>query len=221
MASPTSIGALSPAVRALGSPPMGRVAELAFAGVALLTFPGLVMVPRPATERLVSAAAERIGRRRVRVADVGTGSGAIAVALALRVPNAEIWATDVSTAAVALARANALRHGVSRRVHVHAGDLLEPIPGPLALVLANLPYLPAALAADPCPDAYRDDPPEAIFATGDGLGPYRTLLAGAGEKLAPDGALLFQLHRQVVAAKRSDFAELASRLERIAVERAA
>jgi hypothetical protein len=87
-----------------------------FHGLELLTAPGEVMTPRPTTEALVDRALELVGNARVRVADVGTGSGAIAVALAARAPRAEIWATDTSPAAVALARANAERHGVADRV---------------------------------------------------------------------------------------------------------
>jgi hypothetical protein len=78
--------------------------ETPFCGIRLLTLPGEVMSPRPATEALVDAATERIGNRPALVADVGTGSGAIAVALALRPPHARLWATDTSPAAVALAR---------------------------------------------------------------------------------------------------------------------
>jgi release factor glutamine methyltransferase len=93
------------------------VAEAIFCELPLLTAPGRVMTPRRATEQLVAAAAERIDGRAARVADVGTGSGAIAVTLARLAPGAEIWASDVSAAAVFLARANARRFGVADRVH--------------------------------------------------------------------------------------------------------
>src|SRR2546430_4696157 len=115
-----------------------------FHGLDLLTAPGQVFTPRPPTEALVDAALERIDGRPARVADVGTGSGAIAVALAGAKPDLEIWATDTNVNAVELARANAERHGVGSRVHVLDGNLLEPVPGPVDVVLANLPYLPEA-----------------------------------------------------------------------------
>src|SRR5207344_3155072 len=108
-----------------------------FHTVSFLTRPGEVMTPRHATEALVDRALERIGDDPAHVADVGTGSGAIAVTLALLAPRAVIWATDMSRAAVELAQANAERLGVADRVNVVRGDLLDPIPPPLDLVVAN------------------------------------------------------------------------------------
>src|SRR5213593_4309228 len=95
-----------------------------FHGLDLLTAPGLVFTPRPSTEALVDAALTRIDELGASVADVGTGSGAVAVALAVARPDLQVWATDTSEAAVELARANAERHGVGSRVHVLRGDLL-------------------------------------------------------------------------------------------------
>jgi methylase of polypeptide subunit release factors len=122
--------------------------ETPFGGIRLLMLPGFVMSPRPATEGLVDVTAERLGDRRVHVADVGTGSGAIAVALALRAPQARLWAT-----------------------------------------VANLPYLSEALR-DARP-ALAGEPPEAVFAPGDGLQPYRRLVEMCSRILHPDGALVF------------------------------
>lgn len=168
------------------------------------------MTPRAATERLVAAALELIGDRPARVVDVGTGSGAIAVSLALAAPRAEIWATDVSPAAVLLARANAHRLGVSDRVDVVRGDLLAPVPGEFDLIVANLPYLPRD-------DRHRypdlgAEPEDAVFAAGDGLGLYRRLLCSAEERLRPSGALVIQLHRRVAVAGRGELAALLKRL---------
>jgi len=165
-----------------------------FHGLPLLTAPGAVMTPRPATEQLVTAAAARSGPGFARVADVGTGSGAIAVALALAAPRAEIWASDVSPAAVLLARANAHRFGVEDRVHVVRGDLLEELPGGLDLIVANLPYLPRG---EDRPEL-AGEPEQAVYADGNGLGLYRRLLAEADGKLRPDGTVLIQLHRRVL-----------------------
>ena len=185
------------------------MAQTSFFGLCLETAPGDVMTPRPATEQLVAAAAARI-HGRARVADVGTGSGAIAVALALAAPEAEIWATDVSPAAVMLARVNARRYGVDDRIHAVRGDLLAPVPDDLDLIVANLPYLPRDergrhldLAAEPA---------DAVFADGDGLGHYRTLLAGAAQKLARGGAAIIQLHRRVLVAERERLEDLAAML---------
>jgi HemK-like putative methylase len=183
--------------------------DVLFHGRPFAIEPGLVMAPREATEALVDAAAARLGERPARVADVGTGSGAIAVTLALLAPAAEVWATDTSAHAVRLARANAERHGVADRVHVVVGDLLDPVPRGLDLVVANLPYLPDALR-DP---RYEDEPPEAIYAPEDGLVHYRRLLDAAEDHLAPDGALIIQLHREALIAEAADLDRLRRRLD--------
>ena len=181
-----------------------------FHGLALLSAPGEVMTPRPASEQLVATAAERIGDRAARVADVGTGSGAIAVAVALAAPRAEVWASDVSPAAVLLARANAHRFGVADRLQVLHGDLLTPLPDELDLIVANLPYLPYG-DRDRHPGVAWE-PEDAVFAAGDGLDPYRRLLDGAKEKLVPGGAVAIQLHRRVFIAEREQLTAMRSTL---------
>jgi release factor glutamine methyltransferase len=193
------------------------VSQASFYGLPLLSSPGRVMTPRPATERLVAEAAAWIGDRPARVADVGTGSGAIAVGLAVAAPRAEVWATDLSAAAVLLARANARRLGVGDRVHVVRGDLLERVPGELDLIAANLPYLPSADRAS-YPEL-AGEPDEAVFAGGDGLGPYRRLLGAAEERLAPDGAVAIQLHRRVLVAERDELPALRAALSALGGER--
>jgi release factor glutamine methyltransferase len=179
---------------------------ISFGGIRLLTAPGEVMTPRPATEVLVDVAAERIGDQPGRVADVGTGSGAIAVALALRAPWAEIWATDTSPAAVALARANVARHGLGDRINVQRADLLDGVPGDLDLVVANLPYLPEALR-DERPEL-AGEPSQAVFAPGDGLQDYRRLVAICSHMLRREGALAIQFHRRVLVAEPTELAGL-------------
>jgi HemK-like putative methylase len=179
-----------------------------FYGLELATAPGAVMTPRPATEGLVEAALEAIGDRPAVVADVGTGSGAIAVAVAAAAPNARVWATDTSANAVALARDNVLRHGLSDRITILQGQLLEPVPGPVDVVVANLPYLPAADALL-YPDL-ESEPPEAVFAEGDGLDPYRRLLSQSARRLPPDGTLVLQLHRRTLVARREELASLSA-----------
>jgi release factor glutamine methyltransferase len=186
------------------------VTEPTFCDLPLCTARGRVMTPRRATERLVTAAAERVGRRRVCIADVGTGSGAIAVSLARLAPQAEIWASDVSIAAVSLVRANARRLGVADRVHVVLGDLLEPLPGELDLIVANLPYLPAADRLR-YPDL-EAEPGAAVYAPGDGLGLYRRLLRSAGERLRGGGAVMIQLHRRVFCVERAELATFSAGL---------
>jgi release factor glutamine methyltransferase len=187
-----------------------------FAGLDLLTAPGRVMTPRPATEQLVERSLRRLGAGPVRVADVGSGSGAIAVALALRAPRAEIWAVDVSPEAVALTRANAEIYGVSDRVRVVQGDLLEAIPGDLDLIVANLPYLPASRHGDGRYVDLRAEPVAAVFAPGDGLGPYRRLLRAGEQRLHEDGALVLQYRGAVFEASRRELPALLFELEEAA-----
>jgi release factor glutamine methyltransferase len=187
---------------------MGHVS---FNGLRLLSAPGRVMTPRPASEQLVAAAAARVGARRVRIADVGTGSGAIAIAIATICPRAEIWATDASRCAVALARENVRRHRLEARVVVRRGDLLGPVPGLLDLIVANLPYIAASSGADH-PELERE-PFAAVFAAGDGLEPYRRLVDAAPGRLAEDGVLLLQLHRRVLTAGRAELPALRAALD--------
>jgi release factor glutamine methyltransferase len=186
---------------------MGRVN---FQGLSLLTAPGRVMTPRPATEQLVAAALERLGERPARMVDVGTGSGALAIAIAAAAPLVQVWATDCSRCAVTLARANVLRHGLDGRVIVRHGDLLEPVPGPVELIVANLPYLPASAAAHH-PDLALE-PAAAVFADSDGLDPYRRLINSGAERLTDDGALVIQLRRRVLVAARDELAALQTTL---------
>jgi release factor glutamine methyltransferase len=187
-----------------------------FHGLELLTAPGRVFTPRATTEALVEAALARIDDRPVKVADVGTGSGAIAVSLAVAKPGVEVWATDTSDAAVELARANAERHGVAGRVHVLRGNLLEPVPDAVDLVVANLPYLPQS---ERRPE-YDAEPDEAIYAPGDGLGPLRTLVALCADgKLAMPGWVLVQYHRDVLEADCQHLPELREELDAAALAR--
>jgi release factor glutamine methyltransferase len=184
--------------------------KTSFYDLPLLTAPGQVFIPRPSTERLVDEALERIDGVRMRIADVGTGSGAVAIALAVNRPQVEVWATDTSAAAVELARKNAKLHGVEDRVHVVQGDLLEPLAEPVDLVVANLPYL-SEQERDP---RYDDEPPEAVYAPGDGLDPYRRLLNACREgKLETGGTLLIQFHREALAANCWELEDLREQLE--------
>jgi HemK-like putative methylase len=187
-----------------------------FSTLSLLTAPGRVMKPRPASELLVEAAVSWLDGRQARVVDVGTGSGAIAIAIAAAAPAAEVWATDTSDAAVALARTNVHRHRLADRVTVSRGDLLAAVPGVVDLVVANLPYLPRAAAASH-PDLAAE-PPEAVFAAGDGLDPYRRLLVASAERLSAGGAVIIQLHRRVLQAGRDELSNLSSAIEQEACD---
>ena len=176
-----------------------------FHGLTFVTDPGRVFSPRPTTERLVDATLARVGAETMRVADVGTGAGTIAITLAVRAPQIEVWASDTCARALELASLNAERLGA--RVHLVRGDLLEGLPRDLDVIVANLPYLP------PETRGYEDEPPAAVFSSGDGLGHYRRLIAGAGDHLAPDGGMLIQFRGQVLEAERNELPWLLARLE--------
>lgn len=176
-----------------------------FHGETFITEPTRVFVPRPATEHLVDAAIDRIGAAPARVADIGTGSGAVAVTLALELPGVEVWASDVCRSALELARRNADHLGA--QVHLVHGDLLEGLPHDLDLIVANLPYLPEGA------DGYEDEPEAAVFSGPDGLGHLRRLLAGAADHLSAEGGVLIQYRGQVLEADRSELPWLTARLE--------
>jgi release factor glutamine methyltransferase len=184
-----------------------------FSGIELLTAPGRVMTPRQATEDLVERAVAHLGSKPAAVADVGSGSGAIAVAIAVQAPKAEVWATDRSAAAVELTRANVARQQLGQRVHVVQGDLLESVPVALDLVVANLPYLPERLRLERAYADLRSEPACAVFAPGDGLGPYRRLLEASEERLTDDGTLMIQFRARVFEATRFELSELLAQLE--------
>src|SRR5437763_11347493 len=176
-----------------------------FHGLTFVTDPGRVFTPRPATEELVDAALAWLGTTPARVADIGTGSGAIAITLALRAPAIEVWASDTCGRALTLAAANAERLGA--QVHLVAGDLLEGLPRDLDLIVANLPYLPAGTGG------YDDEPAAAVYSTGDGLDHYRRLIACAPDLLAEDGGVILQFDGEVLEAERSELPWLRARLE--------
>ncbi|MBA3844279.1 MAG: methyltransferase [Actinobacteria bacterium] len=179
--------------------------ETRFHGYTFTSDPGRVFAPRAATEQLVDAALERIGDGPARIADIGTGSGAIAITLALRAPLVELWASDTCARALELAKGNAERLGA--RVHLVKGDLLDGLPRDLDLIVANLPYLSADA------QGYEHEPAAAVFSTGDGLDHYRRLIAGAGDHLSADGGVLIQFEGKVLEAERSELPWLRSQLE--------
>jgi release factor glutamine methyltransferase len=153
-----------------------------------------VLIPRPETEHLVESALQWAqGRHDLRLVDVGTGSGAIAVTLAVHLPEARVWAVDVSAAALDVARRNAIRHGAAERITFVQGDLLEPLIAadqPVDLIAANLPYI-ASDELQTLPVA-QFEPLLALDGGTDGLDLIRRLLVQAPRVLARDGLLLLE-----------------------------
>ncbi len=160
---------------------------------------GRALIPRPETELLVEAAVSRIASSSPRIADIGTGSGVIAVALAREAPGARLWATDISSAALEVARGNAARHGVAERIRFFCGDLAEPLegevpPGGLDLLVSNPPYVSAAELEGLEPEVRDHEPRVALVPPGgDPMAIYPRLLAAGARFLAPGGCLIVEL----------------------------
>jgi release factor glutamine methyltransferase len=177
-----------------------------------------VLIPRPETETLVDLA---LAGQPASIVDVGTGSGCIAVALAVHLPEAIVYAIDISPAALAVARRNAERHGVAERVRLMTGDVLSPRPGPVDLIVSNPPYIPSGECAS-LPDSIRNHEPWlALDGGSDGLAITRRLLAQSPAVLhspdpvegLPGGELLIEIG--------ADQGKAASRLARAAFPQAA
>lgn len=149
-----------------------------------------VLVPRPETELLVDTALTLPLPAHPRVLDVGTGSGALAVTLALERPEAQVFATDISPAALHLARANARSLGAGVRCAL--AHLASCFRGPFELVVANLPYLPESMAPSLPPELAFEDP-RALFAGEDGLALVRPLVQDLPRLLAPGGFAVLEL----------------------------
>jgi release factor glutamine methyltransferase len=177
-----------------------------------------VLIPRPETEHLIEAAtaleagedaleagplsirSPRIPGLRIpalhipalHILDIGTGSGILAVTLALHYPHATVTATDISSAALAIARQNAHTHGVAARIRFLESDLLDAVPGEaFHLIVSNPPYV--ADDEPLAPEVVRFEPHTALFAGPDGLTLYRRLIPAAAAALAPGGHLLLEI----------------------------
>ena len=163
-----------------------------FFGLLFEVSPG-VLIPRPETEHLVEAVLERFGREASpRIVDVGTGSGAIAVALAHALPQSLVTAVDLSPAALAVARRNAERHGVSQRVTFLESDLLKAIDSrDIDAVVSNPPYIAEGEVLEPQVSLY--EPHSALYAGPTGLEVYEHLIPQAGNVLRPQGWLMMEI----------------------------
>ena len=151
------------------------------------------LIPRPETEQLVEIALEIVkGKASTRILDIGTGSGVIAITLALAIPSAEVHAADLSPDALALATENAARHGLTDRIVFHQTDLFPTNDSKFDLIIANLPYIPSEEIASLSPEV-RHDPLSALDGGPDGLDLVRRLIDAAPDRLAPGGVLLLEL----------------------------
>jgi release factor glutamine methyltransferase len=157
-----------------------------------------VLIPRPETELLVeigltlTATDSDNASRRISIADVCTGSGCVAVSLACERGTAIVTATDVSDAALAVARQNAVRHGVADRIRLLPADLLAGAGAGFDLIVANPPYVPERDRTTLQAEVRDHEPPIALFAGPDGLDVIRRLAASAPDHLRPRGWLVFE-----------------------------
>ncbi|MGA8849831.1 MAG: peptide chain release factor N(5)-glutamine methyltransferase [Dehalococcoidia bacterium] len=138
-------------------------------------------IPRPETELLVEKAVELAQRishqgKQITIADIGTGCGAIAVSLALALPHAKIYATDISASALHVAAINCRRHGVNGQVQLLQGNLLEPLPQPVDMIVANLPYIKDCEFGDLSPEIGKFEPMMALPGGRDGLDKIQQML---------------------------------------------
>jgi release factor glutamine methyltransferase len=167
-----------------------------------------VLVPRPDTETLIEVVRSLPGRERsapCRVLDLCTGSGIIAVALAKELPQAQVVATELSPAAVAIARKNAARNGVAERVDVREGDLFAPVRGErFDVITANPPYVATSVIATLSAEVRRE-PSIALDGGADGLRFYDRICATAAEYLLPNGALVVEHGFDQAEAVRARF----------------
>ena len=150
-----------------------------------------VLVPRPETESIVEICLAALPENEAaRFADIGTGSGAILVAVAVHRPNLRAYGTDISPEAIAVARQNCEQHDITDRVQLLVGHLLDPLPDPVNVIAANLPYVPPGEAE---PDVATWEPQVAVFGGGsDGTATIRDFLAQAPRYLLPGGTVVLE-----------------------------
>jgi release factor glutamine methyltransferase len=196
------LAALRELVRRRGArePLQYLVGSVNFCGLELAVNPA-VLIPRPETELLAERAwtflAGRVGAPEAPAAalDFGTGSGCLAIALAVHCPAARIWAVDLSPAALEVARSNAARHGVEARIHFLPSDGFTALPAGerFDLIVANPPYIPTAEIARLQPEVRDHEPRAALDGGPDGLAVIRRLASEAAPWLKPGGRLMLEL----------------------------
>ena len=181
--------------RSTGMPAQYITGHQEFWGMDLIVSPA-VLIPRPETEHVVEAVLglAAVAVPALRLVDVGTGSGAIALALASELKAAEIHATDISAAALEVARANAARHQLSSRIEFHQADLLAGLPqGKFDFVVSNPPYVGESEEESVQLEVRKFEPRNAVFGGPSGLEVIERLIPHAREALVPDGWLVFEI----------------------------
>jgi len=217
--------------RATGVPAQYITGHQEFWGLDLIVSPA-VLIPRPETEHVVEAVLElanpkmverrappqaspvgrspersRGGSRRLRIVDLGTGSGAIALALANELPTAQIHATDISPEALEVARANAARHNLTSRIEFHQADLLDGFPpSSFDFIVSNPPYVGESEEDSVQLEVRKFEPRNAVFAGPTGLEVIERLIPQAQTVLWPGGWLVFEISGTIAEAVRRQLA---------------
>ena len=176
--------------REQGEPVAYLTGHKEFYGLDLIMTPD-VLVPRPETESLVDVCLSFLPKGQTwQFADIGTGSGAIAVAVAANRPLVRVYATEISPGALDVARRNCEQHRLADRVTLLQGNLLDPLPGPVDVIAANLPYVPPGEAS---PDVATWEPNVAVFGGGDdGTATISEFLKKAPRYLLPGGSVVME-----------------------------
>ncbi len=216
--------------RATGVPAQYITGHQEFWGLDLIVSPA-VLIPRPETEHVVEAVLELVSsadsklsqhrqprtgvsaphglsaQQELRIVDVGTGSGAIALALAKELPSAEIHATDISPDALEVARANAARHELTSRIEFHHTDLLYGLP-PVSfdIVVSNPPYIGESEEESVQLEVRKFEPRNAVFAGPTGMEVIERLIPQARAALRPGGWLVFEISGTIAEAVRRQLA---------------
>lgn len=196
--------------RARHEPVQYILGEQEFYGLALRVTPD-VLIPRPETEHLVEATLSRVSRNSaLKIADIGTGSGAIAIAIAHSLPLASLTALELSPTALAVAQQNAERHSVASRIRFLQSDLLAAVQGEtFDLIVSNPPYIAEDEVLEEQVSSY--EPHDALFAGPTGLDIYRRLIPNAWQALNPGGWLLMEIghnQREAVAGLLATWSEV-------------
>jgi release factor glutamine methyltransferase len=198
--------------RANGEPTQHLTGKQEFWGLDFEVTPD-VLIPRPETEHVIEVALDRLAVRELRagrkqtligeslqIADIGTGSGCIAISLAKELPAATIYATEISPVALAVARRNANRHNLADRVRFLEGNLLDGVPPLLDLIVSNPPYVGRREAATLMREVRDHEPKIALYGGEEGYELYADLITQAAVLLKPGGILVLELGHNSLSA---------------------
>lgn len=195
------------AERSRGMPAQYITGHQEFWGMDLIVTPA-VLIPRPETEHVIETVLELValegsGSSRIRIVDVGTGSGAIALALAKELADAEMHATDISAAALEIARANAARHQLEKRIQFHPADLLGELNPPFDFIVSNPPYVGESEEELVQLEVRKFEPRSAVFAGATGTEVISRLIPQSRAALRPGGWIVMEISGTIADRARN------------------